>query len=89
MKYLEFRELIKAELQRNPPGLTWAELRDRLDLPYIRPCPTWVARMEREVCLFRARGPGRAYLWKIRSRKCTTAPCSPVGESSQAERSET
>jgi hypothetical protein len=65
MRYVQFQDLICEELGRNPDGLTWAELRERLDLPYDRPCPTWVRRMEEEAGLSRARGSGRAYVWKI------------------------
>ena len=67
MRYAEFEDVIREELVRHPEGLTWAELRARLDLPYDRPCPTWVRRMEQEVGLSRARGSGRAYVWEIRA----------------------
>jgi hypothetical protein len=67
MRYVEFESVIWEELVQHPEGLTWAELRERLDLPYDRPCPTWVRRMEQEVGLSRARGSGRAYVWKIRT----------------------
>jgi hypothetical protein len=67
MTYLEFRDTIRAELGRNPAGLTWAELRDRLALPYDRPCPSWVERMEQEIGLSRRPGTGRAHVWKVRS----------------------
>jgi hypothetical protein len=58
MRYVDFRDIIQKELRKNPAGLTWAELRERLDLPYERPCPTWVRRMEQEVGLSRAKGSG-------------------------------
>ena len=61
MRYLEFRDAIHKELLQNPAGLTWAELKGRLDLPYNQPCPEWLRRMEEEVGLSRARGAGRAY----------------------------
>jgi hypothetical protein len=65
MRYVEFRDLIDKGLRENPDGLTWAELRHRLDLPYERACPTWVRRLEEEIGLIRAKGPGRAYIWKL------------------------
>ena len=65
MKYVEFKKLIHDELVRNPAGLTWGELKSRLDLPYDRPCPTWVKQMEDEIGLSRARKTQRAYTWKI------------------------
>ena len=67
MRYQEFRNAIEEALLQDPDGLTWAELKERLDLPYERPCPTWIRRMEEETGLSRARGTGRAYVWKIRS----------------------
>jgi hypothetical protein len=65
MKYSEFRDLIRRELEQRPDGITWNDLRDRLALPYDRPCPTWVKQLEDEVGLVRAKGSGRAYLWKL------------------------
>jgi len=65
MKYIDFRDGIKLELVNNPEDLTWVELRDRLDLPYERPCPTWVQRLEKEIGLTRCKGSGRALVWKI------------------------
>jgi len=46
MQYADFRDVIQDELRRNPAGLTWARLKEGLALPYKRPCPTWVRRME-------------------------------------------
>ncbi|HSR29034.1 MAG TPA: hypothetical protein VLY63_00615 [Anaerolineae bacterium] len=65
MRYMEFQNAILEELLENPAGLTWAELRERRNLPYKQPCPEWVKRMEEDVGLSRARGSGRAYVWKI------------------------
>ncbi len=65
MRYVEFRVVIEAELKRNPAGLTWAELRDKLSLPYDRPCPTWVAKLEDEINLTRTREGGRAFVWRV------------------------
>lgn len=65
MRYVEFRNAIQEEHRANPAGLTWAELRERLHLPYQQPCPEWVKHLEEEVGLSRARGAGRAYVWKI------------------------
>ena len=65
MRFVEFKNAITEELGRNPDGLTWVELKQRLDLPYEHPCPEWVHRMEQEVGLSRGRGSGRAYVWKL------------------------
>ena len=69
MRYVDFMDVIQEVLRQNPAGLTWAELKERLDLPYDRPCPTWVRRMEQEVGLSRVKGSGRAYVWKLRPEK--------------------
>ena len=66
MRYVEFRDLIHEELRRNPAGRTWVELKERLALPYDRPCPTWVARLEQEIGLSRAKHSGPALIWTIR-----------------------
>jgi hypothetical protein len=66
MRYVDFKHAIIEELLRNPEGLTWMELRKRLDLPYDRPCQSWIQRMEQEDGLTRISGPGRAYLWTVR-----------------------
>ena len=65
MRYTEFRDVVRGELTRRKGGLTWRELKERLDLPYAKPCPTWVRRMEIETGLRRNPGPGRAYVWTI------------------------
>ena len=67
MRYEEFRDEIRDELAASPEGLTWAELRERRALPYDRPCPTWVRRLEDEIALERAPGAGRAYVWTLGS----------------------
>jgi len=66
MRYEEYRDAIRDELRRNPRGLTWAQLKDSLDLPYNVPCPDWTRRMEAEIGLSRAPGPTRAFVWTIR-----------------------
>jgi len=69
MKYTEFRDAIMNELAKNPSGLTWTELRDRLSLPYSRPCPTWVSRLEIEIGLNRKEDPslkGRPKRWSLK-----------------------
>jgi len=65
MRYIDFRDAIREALARRPKGLTWAELRDRLGLPYARPCPEWTRCLEREIGLVRQPGTGRALVWKI------------------------
>jgi len=68
MRYVDFRDTIREELLWNPEGLTWKELKERLELPYKTPCPTWISRLEQEIGLSRARGSGRAYVWTVRGK---------------------
>jgi hypothetical protein len=68
MRYIEFRDDIRSALRASPRGLTWAQLRERLDLPYERPCPSWVQRLEAEIGLARAPGPARTLVWRVQSR---------------------
>ena len=66
MRYVDFSNVIRNELLKNSPGLTWGQLKERLNLPYDRPCSEWVNRMEEELGLTRVRGTGRALVWKLR-----------------------
>ena len=65
MRYVEFRDNIRRELRRVRGGLTWAQLRERLDLPYDRPCPTWTRQMEQDIGLSRVKGAGRSLVWTL------------------------
>ncbi|HZZ44523.1 MAG TPA: hypothetical protein VFE58_16425 [Tepidisphaeraceae bacterium] len=66
MKYPEFRDAIHRALRKHRNGLTWPELRDRLSLPYTRPCPEWTKQLEQEIGLTRTPGTTRrALIWKV------------------------
>ena len=67
MKYIEYRAALERELRRATEGLTWVELRERLALPYERPCPAWTQQLEKDIGLSRVPGPGRRLLWRIAS----------------------
>lgn len=67
MRYLEFRASIENELRRNPEGLTWNQIKVRLNLPYSVPCYTWLYRLEREIGLTRIK-EGRSMIWKLPSQ---------------------
>lgn len=66
MRYVDFRDTIHKELKKNPGGLTWKDLKNRLDLPYESPCQTWLRQLENEIGLVRRAGSGRALLWTIK-----------------------
>ena len=65
MTYTAFKTAIHAKLIQEPDGLSWKALRDSLELPYERPCPEWVKRLEKEIGLTRFKGNGHAYLWRL------------------------
>lgn len=65
MKYVEFKEQIYHCLLKQPDGLTWAELREELRLPYSRTCPEWTRCLEQEIGLMRIKQKGRALVWKL------------------------
>jgi hypothetical protein len=65
VRYVDFRDSIQDELTRTPGGLTWPELKERLALPYERPCPIWLARLGEEIGLRRERRPRGPALWRL------------------------
>ena len=73
MTYADFRDSIANELRRTPAGLTWAQLQDRLSLPYARPCPTWTKQLEHDIGLTRVKGESRALVWKV-ARRASSSP---------------
>lgn len=72
MRYVDFRDLIQTELQNNPRGLTWVELKNVLKFSYKTPCPTWINKMEEEIGLVRLKGKGRALIWNLDYKSCDT-----------------
>lgn len=68
MRYADFKNSIRDELHRTAHGLTWAQLQQRLALPYERPCPSWTRQLEREIGLRRTKGTGRALVWSVSRR---------------------
>lgn len=65
MHYVEFKAAIQQHLKRSRQGATWVELRDKLGLPYDRPCPEWTRRLEEDIGLVRRKGAGRALVWTL------------------------
>ena len=76
MRYLQYRDAIHAELQRNAAGLTWAQLRSRLGLPYDRPCPAWTKQLEKDIGLRRIKRDSRTLLWQV-GKPLTPRPLLP------------
>ena len=66
MRYDEFREAVRNGLRESSDGMTWKELREELELPYSRPCQSWIHRLEEDIGLVRRRRRGRALIWELR-----------------------
>ena len=67
MRYLEYREVTRAELLTSREGLTWKQLREKTRLPYERPCATWTKSLEDEIGLTRVKqdGRGNSLVWTL------------------------
>ncbi len=65
MGYEEFRAAIQVELKKNPDGLTWTELKQKLRLTQKVPNNQWVNRMEKDIGLMRVREVNRI-IWKLK-----------------------
>ena len=64
MSYVEFRDKIKGVLQYNDDGMTWTEIRTKLDLEQIVPNNKWVKQMEKDIGLKRFREI-KGIIWRI------------------------
>lgn len=60
--YEDFKKSIKNILERHPSGLTWTQIRDKLNLPQKHPNNKWVKRLEEEIGLRRIK-IGSDLLW--------------------------
>jgi len=65
MTYEEFRDRIRTELQRNPDGMTWTELKRKLRLPQKVPNNKWVNQMMKDIGLTRTRAD-RGTVWRLK-----------------------
>ncbi|HXG07073.1 MAG TPA: AbrB/MazE/SpoVT family DNA-binding domain-containing protein [Nitrososphaera sp.] len=64
MSYEEFRDKIKNLLQYSD-GMTWSEIRSKLDFPQVVPNNKWVRQMEEDVGLLRIKDP-RGLIWRLK-----------------------
>lgn len=53
--YEDFKKSIKNILERHPAGLTWTQIRDKLNFPQKYPNNQWVRRLEQDIGLRRVR----------------------------------
>jgi bifunctional DNA-binding transcriptional regulator/antitoxin component of YhaV-PrlF toxin-antitoxin module len=64
MTYEEFRDKIKNLLQYSD-GMTWTEIRTKLNLDQVVPNNKWVREMEKDIGLLRLKDP-RGLIWRLR-----------------------
>ena len=62
--YSEFKNSIKNILERYPDGLTWSQIRDKLNYHQIAPNNKWVRNLEKDIGLIRIRKEGKM-VWKL------------------------
>lgn len=63
--YDVFKTKIEAILKAEPKGLTWTEIKKRLNLPQKVPNNKWVRMMEDDIGLKRQTEKGRI-IWRVR-----------------------
>ena len=59
--YEDFKESIKNILERHPGGLTWSQIRDKLNLPQKAPNNKWVRKLEEDINLRRIKLNGGTF----------------------------
>mgnify|MGYP001053255941 CR=1 FL=1 len=70
MSYLDFKERILVLLNTEPAGLSWSEIRRKLQLPQKVPNNLWVRMIEKDIGLVRHLDNKTAkVIWKLESRK--------------------
>ena len=69
MTYNEFRDSIAEVLRSSPKGLSWTEIKEKLELPQKVPNNLWVRTMENDVGLLRAldQSSGKT-IWRLKSQ---------------------
>lgn len=62
--YKDFRDAIEKLLKAEPDGLTWSEIKTRLNLPQKVPNNKWVRQMEKDIGLTRTK-ESRGTVWRL------------------------
>ena len=62
--YEDLRDEIKKILESRPQGLTWTQIKKRLQLSQRAPYHKWVRRMERDIGLVREK-KGSKTIWRL------------------------
>ena len=69
--YEEFKESIRKILERHPSGLTWTQIRDKLNFPQKYPNNQWVRRLETDIGLNRIKINGDLF-WNSENKTIYT-----------------
>ena len=64
--YEKFKIQIEAVLKAESKGLTWTEIKQKLNLPQRVPNNQWVRMMEKDIGLTRTK-EARGIVWKVKS----------------------
>jgi len=62
--YEDFRDEIKKLLEPNKQGLTWTQIREKLQLSQRAPYHKWVKKMEKDIELIREK-KGSKTIWRL------------------------
>ena len=63
MNYEEFRDKVKGVLLKNKNGLTWSQIKEKLNLPQKVPNNKWVKWLEKDIKLVREKKG--TIIWRI------------------------
>jgi len=63
--YEKFKAQIELILKTESQGLTWTEIKQRLNLPQKVPNNRWVRRLEKDIGLTRTKEP-KGVVWKLK-----------------------
>jgi len=64
VRYEEFKNRILKLLMDEPEGLTWTEIKKKLDLPQRVPSNKWVRMLEKDIGLVRIKG-AKGIVWRL------------------------
>lgn len=63
--YDKFKTQIESALKNEPQGLTWTEIKQKLNLPQKVPNNRWVRQLETDIGLTRTKEP-KGVIWKLK-----------------------
>lgn len=64
LPYPEFRDKVRQTLQYSD-GLTWTQIREKLELDQVVPNNKWVRQMEKDIGLMRVKRSDGVVVWRV------------------------